>query len=190
MCLITNFCQAQNLPQVLSRQNLKDAFYRWGPRTSQKRCPTCPAPKYGYDITADTLIALVAEDLGENLIITPDNRVIKKPATKIELYTPFSSVSETETNYTWKGKTIYTQKFLINWASPSIVLMTGIDYMYYQKMIDVSLDANLREKRYVAFLEGSIVLDPITNQITAYRPPLTVGHSAQKAEIIIQYTKQ
>ena len=136
----------------------------------------------------DSIAAL--KNIIQNLVVTPDNKIIVKPTQKIELFKSFNSELETETNYTWKGRTIYTQKFLINWASPDIVLVSGVQDMYYAKHVDVSINnENGFEERYIT-MGRSIEFNPTNNTIKAYRPDLTTGRYAQQAEIIIQYTKQ
>lgn len=185
------FAQVQTNRQVLSRKNLNDATYRFGYRTAQKKCIICEEPKYGYDLTTDTLVALLTDKLQANLILTPDGKIIVKPAQRIELYKNFYSESEVATNYTWKGKIIYTQKFLIDWYSDNIILVSGVDYLYYFKHVDVATN-NVTgvEERNVSVIGPTIEFNPITHTIKAYRPPLVNGRYAQQAEIVIQYTKQ
>lgn len=181
---------SQTNRQVLSRQNVNNAVYRFAYRTAQKKCPTCEEPKYGYDLTTDTLVALMIERVQNNLVLTPDRKIMVKTSTPIELYKEFSSELETATNYTWKGKTIYTQKIYLTWASPSIQLVSGVDYLYYYQMVDVNFDANGNEERNVIPIGPPVYLNPTTHTLTAYRPALTTGHYGQRAEITINYTKQ
>lgn len=74
LLVISANCYAQSLPQVLSRKNLQDAYYRMPYRTAQKRCISCPEPKYGYDITPDTLFLAIKDYLflNSNLNNTSD----------------------------------------------------------------------------------------------------------------------
>jgi hypothetical protein len=123
--------------------------------------------------------------------LTPDRKIIVRPAGRIELFKNFYSEPEVASMYTWKGKIIYNQKFLINWASDNVTLVTGVDYMYYSHHVDTAINAQTgAEERIVPMTGPSIVFDPVTHTIKAYRPPLTSGRYAQQAEITIEYTKQ
>ena len=178
----------------VSRKDLKDYNMGVGLRFMYRKIPQLQPDvrerQFIGNLTTDTLIAAIAQDVKQNLIVTPDQKVVMKTAQKIELYKEFESEAETETNFAWKGKTIYTQKILLTWASPSVQILSGVDYLYYAKMVDFTYDPNGNESRVVPMLGPTIQYNPTTHTITAYRPGVETGHYGQRAEIIIQYTKQ
>jgi hypothetical protein len=177
--------------QNVTRQELKDYKMEWGLRKIVRKGPVnilVPEKKFFGNLTADTLIAAISDEVRKNLIITPDGRIIVKPTQKIELNVQFTSTPETETNYTWDGKTIYTQKFLVTWASPDLILVSNAKFLYSSRMVDVSIDPNGDEVKNLVWLGKPIVLNS-AKKIIAYRPPLENNHTAQRAEITIQYTK-
>jgi hypothetical protein len=181
------FSQVQNV----TRQELKNYKMEWGLRKIVRKGPVnslVPEKKFFGNLTADTLIAAISDEVRKNLIITPDWRIIVKPSEKIELNIPFTSVPETETNYTWDGKTIYTQKFLVTWASPDLELVSNVRHLYSARMVDVSINPNGDEVKNLVWLGKPIILNS-AKKIIAYRPPLDNNHTAQRAEITIQYTK-
>lgn len=194
VCLsLSASCQVGNF----STQELQDYNLQLGVRMITKKVPEILLPgqmpnrRFFGNLTTDTLIAAISNYVRNNLILTPDGKIMVKPAQRIELYKNFTSEPETATNYTWKGKILYTQKFLINWASDDIALISGVDDLYYYKHIDASVNSNNgREERYVPILGPTIVYDPLTSIVKAYRPALTTGHHFQQAEIILQYTKR
>lgn len=198
LCLLSSFISnAQKTATTVtdvSRKDLKDYNMGVGLRFMYRKIPQLQADirerQFIGNLTTDTLIASIADIVKENLLITPDNRIVAKTFSRIELYKDFESEPETATNFTWKGKIIYTQKILLTWASPTIQLMSGVDYLYYAKMVDFSYDANGNESRVIPMIGPTIQFNPVNHTITAYRPFVEPGHYGQKAEIIIQYTKQ
>jgi hypothetical protein len=129
---MSEFCYAQSLPQVLSKQNLRDAYYRIPYRTAQKRCPTCPEPKYGYDLTTDTLISYVAQDINQYVVINKMKPVDKLPNMTFNA-SDSTDVGETATGYTYKGKQVYQQSIYSNFTADQVIVKSGMD-----KVIDVA----------------------------------------------------
>ena len=188
--LLLSFAGFSQMVTDVSRAQIKRYNFGLGVRYLVDKLPSySPTSQFIGNLTSDTLIAAVAENVKQNLIVTPDNKVVMKTAQKIELFKEFSSENETETNFSWKGKTIYTQKILLTWASPSVQILTGVDYLYYAKMVDMTYDANGNEIRVVPMLGPTIYYNPSTHTLTAYRPGVESGHYGQRAEIVIQYTK-
>jgi hypothetical protein len=188
----STFCQS-----AVSTQELLDYNMDFGIRKITKKIPDIvvpgqlPARRFFGNLTTDTLIAAISNYVKSNLILTPEGKIIVKPTERIELFKNFYSEPETATNYTWKGKIIYTQKFSIHWVSDNVLLTSGVEYLYYSKHVEVSINSVTgQDERYVTATGPTIVFDPINHTIKAYRPALTNGNYAQYAHITIQYTKQ
>jgi hypothetical protein len=168
------------------------------PLKIERKIPAQPfpatLPAFLGNITTDTLAKFFKEELANGLVVIPStSRVVPKPTNgKIELYEgPFSSVTETENPiFKWKNKAIYTQKWLINWASPSIQLLANVDEILFWKMTDVSINPNGFTERYTVTVGTPFIYNNNTFTVTAYRPFLTNGHTSQQGEITIQYTKK
>lgn len=126
LLVISASCYAQSLPQVLSKQNLRDAYYRIPYRTAQKRCPTCPEPKYGYDITSDTLLSYIAQDVSAQVVITQMKDASRVPAM------PFSLADSTDQGeitipYFYKGKQVYQQSIYSTFTANQVIVKSGME---------------------------------------------------------------
>lgn len=116
---------AQN---VLSTKDLKEATYRYRNITAQKNCPTCPAPKMGYDLTSDTLKKYVALNTKITQMI-PDAKIPGMTYNKNDS----TSSAEILTPYTYLGKPVYEQALYGNIVLDHTPVKQGID-----KLVDVT----------------------------------------------------
>lgn len=125
-------CYAQGLPQVLSKQDLRDAYYRIPYRTAQKRCQSCPEPKYGYDITSDTLLSYVAQDVSAQVVINRMKPVDRLPGMQFSI-NDSTNHGEITVPHFYKGKQVYQQSIYSSFTADQVIVKSGMD-----KIVDIN----------------------------------------------------